>query len=195
MYTKKTLTDCLQSLADRHESNGVLPTSSATLSFWTRWLNKGVAYCADKLRLTKTTSLTTVSGSIALPDDFLIRESVFLGDQEYTQVDPTDEAQHIGMTYWITGNQTDGFTLNTLNDDTFTVNYGFKPEEMSSGTDECIIPDIEAPVSYTYAFIRKAESDPFEDADKALEECDTRLKEIQSSNAINNDAIKFTWNG
>jgi hypothetical protein len=192
-YTRKTLTDCLQSLADRHESNGTLPTSSTVISFWTRLLNKGVAYCADKLRLTKSTSLTTASGSVALPDDFLIRDSVFLGDQEYLQVDPQDEAQHVGTAYWITGNQTDGFFLNTVDDDTFTVNYSFKPAEMVSGTDKCIIPDPEAVVAYAYAMLRKTESDPFEDADRALQECDARLKEITSASSINSNGINFNW--
>jgi len=193
MFTKKTLADCLQSLADRHESNGTVPTSSVVLSFWTRLLNKGVNYCADRLRLTKTTTLTTVNGTIALPDDFLVRDSVFLDDYELTQVDPQDKAKQVGMVYWITGNQTDGFYLNTPTDDTFTVNYSFKPAEMVNNTDKCIIPDIEAPVAYAYAQIRKAESDPFEDADKALIECDSRLKEIQSANSINNVAVGFDW--
>lgn len=191
-FVKKTLADCLQSLADRHESNGVLPTASETISFWTRLLNKGVNYCADKLRLTKSTSLTTTSGSVALPDDFLVRDSVFLDTVEYTLVDPNDESIHEGLVYWITGNQTDGFTLNVPDDDTYTVSYSFKPAEMVNTTDECIIPDIEAPVSFAYAYIRKAESDPFEDADKALQECDNRLKEIQSQSAINADGIGFT---
>lgn len=191
-FTKKTLTDLLQSLADRHESNGVLPTSSATISFWTRLLNKGVNYCADKLRLTKSTSLTTTSGSVALPDDFLVRDSVFLDTTEYTLVDATNEFIHEGLVYWITGNQTDGFTLNVPDDDTYTVSYSFKPVELSSGTDKCIIPDPEAVVAYAYAMIRKAESDPFEDADRALEECDSRLREIQSQSAINADGIGFT---
>jgi hypothetical protein len=193
-FTKKTLADCLQSLADRHESNGTLPSSSEVISYWTRILNKGVNYCADKLRLTKTTTLTTSGGSIALPDDFLIRDSVFVGDQEYIQVDPSDKPSQVGLTYWITGNQTEGFTLHAPDDNTFTVNYGFKPEEMISNSDICIIPDIEAPVAYAYAMIRKRESDPFEDAEAALQECDTRLKEIQSTSAINSDSTHFDWN-
>lgn len=190
-YVKKTLTDLLQSLADRHEANGVVPTSSATTAYWTRLLNKGVNYCADKLRLTKSTSLTTVSGVIALPDDFLVRDSVFLDDYQFTQVDPQDEAQHVGLTYWITGNQTDGFVLNTTEDDTYTVNYSFKPVELSSGTDKCVIPDPEAPVAYAYSMIRKAESDPFEDADKSMQEVDIRLKEIQSQFAVNSNSVGF----
>ena len=194
-YIKKTLTGCLQALADRHESSGVIPASSAVTSLWTRLLNRGVNYCADKLRLTKSTTLTTTSGSVAFPVDFLVRDSVFVDSQEYLQVDPSDETQHVGLTYWITGNQTDGFTLNVPTDNTFTVSYSFKPTEMVSGTDVCVIPDIEAPVSFAYSLLRKKESDPFEDADKALQECDSRLKELQSQVAINSNSIGFTWNG
>lgn len=192
-YTIKTLTDCHQRLADMHD-NGVIPTSSVILAKYTRFINDGVAYCADKLRLTKTASLTTSSGSVSLPDDFLIRDSVFVGDQEYEQVDPSDIPLHTGYVYWITGNQMDGFKLNVPDDDTFSVTYGFKPAEMVNLTDKCIIPDILAPVAYAYSFIRRSESDPFEDADKSLQECDTRLKEIQSQSAINNVAINFSWN-
>ena len=194
-YTPKTLTDCLQSLADRHESNGALPTSSATTSFWTRILNRGVAYCADKLRLEKSTTLTTVSGTIALPDDFLIINNVFdSSENELYMVDSGDVPSQTGYAYWITGNQTDGFALNTPNDKAYTVKYSFRPTEMSSGTDVCIIPDPEIPVSYAYSFIRKTESDPFEDADAALAECDARIKELQSQVSINSDSIGFTWN-
>lgn len=191
MYTNLTLADCLQSLADRHD-NGVLPTSSVTLSFYTRLLNRGVLYCADRLRLTKTTSLTTTSGTVALPDDFITRDSVFLNDTEYTLVDPTDTTQQVGTVYWITGNQTDGFDFNVPEDDTYTVSYVFRPAKMTTNADICIIPDIEAVVAYAYARLRKGESDPFEDAAESLQECDARLKEIQSVNSINNDAIGFT---
>ena len=193
-FTLKTLADLKQSLADRHESNGTLPTSSAVLSYWIRLLNKGIAYCADRLKLTKSTSLITASGTIALPDDFLIIDSVFVDDQEYTKVSPFDKLAQVGTSYWITGNQTDGFSLNSPDDTTFTVSYVFKPEELSSDSDVCIIPDPEAPVAYAYAMIRKAESDPFEDADTALQECDSRLTEIKSADKINNNSTNFTWN-
>ena len=193
VYVLKTLADCKQSLADRHESNGTLPTSSVTLAYWTRLLNKGVNYCSDKLRLTKTASLTTTSGSVALPDDFLGRGSVFIDDQEYTQVDEADVPAQTDYVYWITGNHTDGYTLNVPDDDTFSVTYSFRPAEMSSDSDVCIIPDIEAPVAYAYSFMRKAESDPFEDADTALQECDTRLKEMQSVKNINDNISGFSW--
>lgn len=191
MYTQKKLSDCLQGIADRHESEGTLPTSSITLAYWTRLLNRGILYCADRLRLAKPTTLTTSSGIIALPDDFLMIDSVFDGDTEYFKVDPQDENQHVGTVYWITGNQTDGFNLNTPDDKLFTANYVFKPTPLVGNSDVCIIPDEEAVVAYAYAQIRKGESDPFEDAETALQECDARLKEIQSTAAINSDSIGF----
>ena len=193
-FTKKTLQDCLQGIADRHESNGVIPSSSAITSFWTRVLNRGVAYCADRLRLTKSTSLTTVSGTIALPDDFIIATDVFTASEEpLVRVDPDNLVAHTNGTFWITGNQTDGFFLNTTEDATYTVKYSFKPVEMSATSDKCIIPDIEAVVAYAYGLIRRTESDPFEDAETAIRECDTRLAEIQSQSSINSNSINFDF--
>ena len=192
MYIKKTLLDCLQSLADRHD-NGTLPTSSATLSFWTRILNRGVLYCADKMRINKSTPLTVSSGTVVLPDDFLLINNVQdSGGIEYTMVDPSDIQSRNGLVYWITGNQTDGFYLNTPQDGVFTVDYVYRPALMVSNSDICVIPDIEAVSSYAYSFIRKGESDPFNDADKALQECDSRLSEMISAYSINTDAIGFT---
>ena len=190
-YTKKTLADLKQSLADRHDA-GVLPTSSVTLSYWTRMLNRGIAYCTDKLRLMKSTSLTTSSGTIALPDDFLVINRVFdAQNNELSQVAQDDNAMQTGWVYWISGNHTDGFALNTPTDATYTVEYSFKPAELSSDNDVCIIPDPEAVVAYAYAFLRRAETDPIGDADKALQECDSRLVEIQDTYSINNNFQGF----
>ena len=190
-YTKKTLADLWQSLADRHD-NGTLPTDSATISLRTRLLNKGQAYCADRMRITKSTSLTTSSGTIALPDDFLVIDKVFIGDQEYGQVDQEDIAHQNGLVYWITGNQFDGFNLNTVDDDTFTVKYSFKPAEMTTSTDVCFIPDPEAVVAYAYSFLRQSETDPVGDADKSLKECDSRITEMMDAYTINNNFLGFT---
>lgn len=189
-FVKKTLADLKQKMADRHDS-GVLPTDSATLSFWTRLLNDGVAYCADKLRLEKSASLTTASGTIALPDDFLIANRVYKGTVELIKTDKDEN--HDGLVYWITGNQTDGFYLNTTEDETYTVWYSFKPEEMDSNSDVCIITDPLAVVAYAYSFLRKSETDPIGDADKALEECDIRLAEIQSQQNINDNFNGFQF--
>jgi hypothetical protein len=191
-YAKLTLADLQQSLADRHDS-GVLPTSSTILTYWTRLLNRGVAYCADKLRLSKETTLTTSSGTVACPTDFLMINRVFIGDQEYTQISQDDVDQQAGFVYWISGNHTNGFYFNAPEDSTFTVDYVFKPSPLSSNSDVCIIPDPEAVVAYAYSFLRKSETDPIGDADKSLQECDSRLVEMQSSYARNNAFNGFTW--
>jgi hypothetical protein len=190
-YTQKTLSDLKQSLADRHDS-GTVPTDSSILAFYVRWLNKGQAYCADKLRITKLTSLTTSSGTIALPDDFLMIDSVITGDDvSLCQVGQRDVEKQDGLAYWITGNHADGFALNTPEDKTYTVIYRFKPTEMSSDSDVCVIPDPEAVVAYAYSFIRKSETDPVGDAGSALQECDARLTEMIDTQNINNSAIGF----
>jgi hypothetical protein len=202
-YAKKTLADLKQSLADRHDS-GTLPTASATLALWVRLLNRGVNYCADKLRLEKSTALTTASGTIALPDDFLVVNRVFNSDNnEYYMVDSHDKTLHTGSVYWITGNHFDGFYLNAPSDLILTVYYSFKPVEMSADADECIIPDPEAVVAYAYSFLRRSETDPIGDAQQALEECDNRLAEMQDAYGINQNftgiktteelSTKYSW--
>lgn len=191
-YTKKTLADLKQSLADRHDS-GTLPTDSATLTLWTRLFNRGQAYCADKLKIITSTSLTTVSGTIALPDNFIAIDSVVdaNGDKLF-RIDQTQSVEASGNCFWITGNHDTGFYLNTPNDETYTVYYSYRPAEMSSDSDECIIPDPEAVVAYAYSFLRKSETDPIGDADKALEECDIRIVEMQGVKNINDNFEGFT---
>lgn len=193
MYTRLTLADCKQSMADRL-TNATLPVASATLTFWTRLLNRAVLYCADKLRISTKTTLTTVSGTIALPDDFIVINSVHNSSNvQLTQVDQDDLTKHVGLTFWISGDQFNGFFLNTPTDETWTVSYAYRPSPMVNDTDTCLIPDIEAVVAYACSLVRKTQSDPFEDADKMMAECDTRLKELQSQNSINNDSINFSW--
>lgn len=190
-FTKKTLSDCLQSLADRL-TNGKVPSDTNTLSFWKRTLNRGVQYCADRIKISKSTSLTTVNGTIAFPDDFIVVNNVFdSGNTEYVLTDPED-SNHEGTVYWVTGNQTDGFSLNTPTDEAFTVKYSFRPDDMVNNSDVCVIPDIEAVVAYAYSKIRKSQSDPFEDAAETMQECDARLAEATSAYSINTDAIGFT---
>lgn len=191
MYQLKTLADLKTSLSDRHD-NGVVPTNTTVLARYVRLLNRGVEYCAEQLRLEKSASIVVASGVGDLPDDFIIINSVFdSDDNRYTMIGADDVESQTGFVYWVTGNQTDGFVLNTPNDGTFTVFYSFRPSPLSSNTDICLIPDIEAPVAYAYAMLRKSESDPFEDAERALQECDSRISEMASQYAINTDAIGF----
>jgi hypothetical protein len=191
-YAKATFTDLKQGMADRHDS-GTIPTASATLAFYGRLLNRGVRYCSDKLKLTKETTLTTVSGTIALPDDFIAIDNVFEGQTEYSQIPQTNVPdQDQPYVYWITGNHTDGFSLNTKDDVALTVKYAFRPAEMVNGTDVCIIPDPEAVVAYAYGMLRKSETDPIEDAIPALDECDERLAELEDVKNINDAFSGFT---
>ena len=190
-FSVATLSTLKSSLADRHEA-GTLPTDSATLTYWTRLLNRAKDYCADRLQLTKSTTLTTASGTIALPDDFLLINDVFdSGDTKWRLISKEDSEGATGNVYWITGNQDSRFSLNAPSDEALTVYYTYRPADMSSDTDECVIPDPEAVVARAYGMLRYAEFDPAEDADKSLGECDRRLDEIISQRNTNDGGITF----
>lgn len=193
-FTPKTLGDLKQSLADRHEA-GDLPTDSTTLSYWTRLLNRAKDYCADRLKLTKSASVTTVSGTATLADDFLADVAlVTSGGETWTLISKENSVMAGPMTYWITGNQDTRFTLNTITgqDQTFSHYYIYRPEDMSADADECVIPDPEAVVARAYGMLRMAEFDPAEDADKSLGECDRRLDEIIYQRNINDGPQNMT---
>lgn len=190
-YAPKTLSDMKQSLADRHD-NGTVPTNSTILARYVRLLNRGVEYCADKLRITKETTVTVTSGVGDLPVDFIVANNVFdSSGNEYFPIGQEQVAYRLGLRYWITGNQTDGFVLNTPTDGVFTVQYAFRPAPLVDNADICLIPDIEAPVAYAYAMLRKGESDPFEDSELSLQECDDRIAEMASSYASNQNVTGF----
>lgn len=193
-YVVHTLANLKQSLADRHDA-GVLPTDSATLAYWIRLLNRAKDYCADRLQLTTSTPLTTVSGTIALPDDFvLVNAVVDSNDLTWTLVTKEKADTVVAGQYWITGDQDTRFSLNipSGSDQTFTVYYTYRPGDMSADADECVIPDSEAVVARAYGMLRMAEFDPAEDADKAIFECDRRLDEIISQRNINDGEQGFT---
>ncbi len=190
-YTKKTLADCQQSLSDRHD-NGVVPANSTILARYTRLINRGIEYCADKMRFDKETTVTVTSGVGDMPDDFIMVNAVFdSSDNEYFKIGSDDVISRVGRSYWITGNQVDGYVLNTPTDDIFTVQYAFRSAPLVNTTDVCIIPDIEAVTAYAYAMLRKSESDPFEDAESSLQECDSRIAEMTSAKSNNDDALGF----
>ncbi len=186
MYTKKTLLDLKTSLADKIAA-GVVPTSSVKLAYWIRMINDGQQYCADKLRLTKSTSLTTVSGTIALPDDFVVVVKVTLDGTPLKQIRKEGSELAEGLCFWIDGNHLDGFTLNTPDDDTYDVFYNFRTAEMALDADECIIPDPVAVTCYAYSKLRMAQTDPLEDADKEMGECERRIRVMESAVSFNED--------
>jgi hypothetical protein len=191
-FTKPTLADLKQSLADR-KTSGKLPADSATLSLWIRTFNRAVRYCIEKLRISKSTSLTTTSGTVALPDDFMFIDRIYnSGETEFSQITKEKSVGASGCYYWVTGDSVNGYYLNVPDDDTFTVYYTYKPVKMSADADVCPFPDEEAIVAYAYGMIRKSESDPFEDSGSALAECDNRLKEIGSQELLNNGGNQFS---
>lgn len=200
-YVKKDLGDLKQALADKIAA-GVVPTSATKLSYWTRMLNEGQQYCADKLRMTKSVSKTTTgagassSGSVVLPDDFVfVNKVVNADDVAYEQVSKEQSglADYGVSVFWITGNHFDDFYLNTPENATYTVYYTFRPAEMSSDSDECIIPDPLAVVCYAYSKLRMAQTDPLEDADKEMGECNRRIDEMNSAGIFNETGgLKFT---
>lgn len=185
-YAKAKLSDLKQSLADRHDG-GTLPTDTPTLSLWTRHFNRGQEYCANELELKKSTSVVTSGGTGALPTDFKTILDVYdSGDNLMVQVSPDDIGSQASGTYWITGDHNSGFTLNVIDDDTYTVKYVFLPAPLVNESDECIISDPEAVVAYAYSMVRKSETDPIGDAQEAMIECNTRLKRVKSDYDNNN---------
>jgi hypothetical protein len=195
-YAKPTLVDLLQGIADRHD-DGVLPTDSATLSKWTRWINRGIRYCTDKLRTNSPESLTTSGGTVACPTGFLTIHTVYNSSNiPLYQIDQQVSTGATGLVFWIAGDFKTGFTFNvpTDQDGTFTANMAQKPDPLVNNTDICDIPDEEAVVAYAYSFIRKGETDPIGDADASLQECDNRLMEMQSAQNVNDGGLCFSFN-
>lgn len=188
-YTKLTLSDLQQALADKI-SAGVVPTSSEKISYWNRMLNDGQDYCARRLNFKKSTALTTVSGAISFPDDFKSVEKVVDEDgNELLQISKEDSASASGSCFWVTGNHLDGYTLNTPDDVQYTVWYNFHPAKMVNTTDECIISDPVAVVCYAYSKLRKAQTDPLEDAEKEMGECELRINEMELNEIKNDEGI------
>lgn len=189
-YARPTLATLKQSLADRKEG-GELPTDADTLSLWVRTLNRGINYCIERLRISTSTTLTTASGTIALPDDFVLIEAVLDdGGSRLQQISFKDSVEAGGNVYWITGDFDSGFYLNTPEDAAYTVFYVQRPSPLVNDTDTSTFPDTEAIVAYAYGMLRKAESDPFEDSGYALAEADNRLREIQSQYGLNDEEFQ-----
>jgi len=96
-----------------------------------------------------------------------------------------------GFVCCITGNHATGYTLNVKTDGTYTLYYEFYVSPLVNTTDECIIPDPEAVVAYAYAQIRMSETDPLQDAEKNLKECDMRVKNMAQAISKNEGDLYF----
>lgn len=194
MYTRPTFLDCKLSLAYRY---GELAVPQSGDSNRNHWINKSVEYFCQHLFSKKETAVVA-DGTVDLPDDFRnIKDRIIYDADEnpYKQISEDDQFKYGGQGYvfWISGNPSDGYVLNTFTDGTFTYFYRFFPVPMSGNTDTCIIPDVEAVSAYAYAYLRKSETDPLGDADKALNEAETRLRDMIHDKTQNeNDLIMKT---
>ena len=187
-YTKPTFVDLQLSFADRYGAGSTAELSNLTQV--KRFLNRGVAYAVRKLKLTLTQTVIVTGGVGTLPIDFQGVYKVFINDAEVQQLNGDNDPQGYG--YWIDGNQLSGFTLNSKNDGDYSVVYTFLPAKMVNDTDVCIIPDEEAISAYAYGMIRKSETDPLNDADKALAECNSRLSELIDIQDLNSQPQGFS---
>jgi hypothetical protein len=194
MYIKTTLTDLIQSLADRHDS-GVYPTKSATISYWVRLLNRGAQYCAEELANKTPVDLTTVDGTIALPDDVNKIDSVYSGTTKLSPINSQDKASASGLVYWVSGDYETGRYINTTSDMDITVTYQPYVAKMANDADVCPIQDGEAVVAYAYSKLRMAETDPLEDAADSMTECNGRIADMKSKMNINDGGVAFTIYG
>lgn len=190
-YVKTTFLDCRQSLADKHDS-GVLPSDAQSLSFWNRLLNRAKDYAVEYIRLTKTVPLTTVSGSVALPDEHIFIDSIFNSSNIELVLVPSDAVdEQAGYVYWVTGNEIDGHTLHTTTDETFSVTYTYRVGDMVNDSDICIIPNEEIISLIAYSKLRKSETDPLGDADSSMAEAIRLLNEYVDQRQLNDRALGF----
>lgn len=188
-----TLSNLLQFLADKHAS-GVIPTESQTISFWTRLLNEGQEYCADRLQIEKQDDITTSSYEVALPSDFLSIISLVRKEsgEQLKLINASHSENAPAGFFWITGDDVTGRTLHTPSDETFTIHYVINATPMVNNTDVCIIPDPYAVVCYAYAKLRQSETDPIGDAGAHLAECERRLDKIIDQRVANSGGYGFT---
>jgi hypothetical protein len=190
-FTRPTFSDCQQSLSYRYGETTLPTTGVSNRNFW---INKAVEYMSQFLFKKKNTAVVS-SGSVTLPDNF---RAIYLGiiyssdKTKFKQISEDDQMDYTSeQVFWISGNPTEGYKLNTFTDDTFTYFYTYFPSPMTQNTDVCIIPDIEAVSAYAYAYLRKSQTDPLGDADKSLQEADNRLKDMIYNENQNSDGLVF----
>ena len=178
MYTKTTLLDIKTALSYRYGEE-TLPTDSATVSKRNHFINRGIEYILSRLKPVKKTTLTVASGTVTLPTDF--RTPFFIFDtagNQLSQISKTESTATTGFVYWIDGTFKDGYTFNTSTDGDYDVFYEYYPAPLASDVDISEVADGEAVACYAYAMIRKSESDPLDDADKSLTECENRIGQM-----------------
>lgn len=199
-YAKHTLGDILLSFSYRYGESAVPSTGIDNRKYW---INRGVEYCVEQLKLKKTATVTVASGTANLsvttanpaPDfksvvqlrDSSNNEYLLIGEEEYENADNPTTAR----VFCITGNHKDGYVLKAKNDGDYTLWYRFYISPMTATTDECIVSDPEAVAAYAYAQIRMSETDPLEDAEKNMQECRERIAGMSENISRNEPDLKF----
>jgi len=173
-YTKTTFEQLQLSLAYKYGEQSIPSSDTANRN---HWLNKGVQYIAERLKLQKSATITVTSGVASLPDDFKSILRVINADNaEVGQENNEDFDSNTSLELFaIYGNPVDGYFIRSKQDGQFTIFYYFFTEDMVNNSDICIIPDGEAVVCYSYAMIRKSETDPLGDAQQNIEEMERRI--------------------
>ena len=134
--------------------------------FGKRNINSAIQDILNKYQFSwdiKTDDITLAAGVATLPSDFnplwnvvdaRIVASSDNDDNIFTQIRPEDRDSYSADDYvfWVTyDTATDTYIFNSKTlTGTVTIYYNFSPADLSSGTDVCIIPDVEA-VSYLAA--------------------------------------------
>ena len=183
-YAKPTFGDMQLSLAYRYGETAIPSSGTANRNYW---INRGVHYVLDKIKPLKSVSVVVSGGEYNLSATIDFKSADKLLDSqsnEYSGVAPDKYAQVEGNWYTI-----DNGILKAKSNDTFTMWYRYFPDTLTTTADVCPFTDSEAPVAYAYAMLRKSETDPLEDADKNMTECEERIKLMQINENENNDPL------
>lgn len=194
-YAKQTFNDVLTSVAYRYGETSV-PASG--IDNWKHWANKGVEYCAERLDLKKSVSITTINDvcvlNASITDPAMDFKSVSKLVDVNGRVIPISNNYErkvaSAYTFSLTGDHATGITLHAA-DGTYTLYYNFYPAPMVSLTDVCIIPDGEAVSAFVYAQIRRSETDPLNDVEKNLQEVENRINKMSEELSKNEGDLRF----
>jgi len=196
-YSKSTFNDILLSVSYRYGEISV-PTNGIENRKY--WVNKGIEYCVEKLKMRKSVPVTVLNGVCSLDavltdpalDFKAISKLVDSNGIEYRVVTIEEYAkQPSDKICSISGNHITGNILNVKTDGDYTLFYYFYPEKISNDDDICIIQDPEAVVSYAYAQLRLSETDPIGDAQRNLDECNERIRNMAADMSINEGDLSF----
>jgi len=190
-YTKSTFGDIQLSVAYRYGETALPDSGDDNRKFW---INKGIEYCINQMKLRKTTNVVVASGEVALDDDFKVFTELRNSGNAPIALTPEKDYNAYSdsmLVCAVTGNYSIGHTLKVKVDGTYALTYEFFPAKMVDLTDICVIPDMEAVAAYAYAMLRKSETDPLEDAEINIREADNRIAEMNRDLGVNDGDLRF----